>query len=130
MTTLIDLNGERKTLSNIDKELSVLKEKMRILQDEISESDERQQKGDAMIEKVKEKMREDGEINIYTTALADKIMAYYKVRISANDKATMVRDEYHILQLDYSALQDDYIALSKCKRMAPDSVDVNNDDED
>ena len=114
MTTLIDLNGERKTLSNIDKELSVLKEKMRVLKDEISQSDERQQKGDAMIEKVKEKMRVDGEINIYTTALADKIIAYYKVRVSACDKAIMLRDEYRILQLEYSALQDDYIALSKC----------------
>ena len=64
-----------------------------------------------MIEKVKEKMREDGEINIYTTALADKIMAF---RMSACDKAIMLRDEYRILQLEYSALQDDYIALSKC----------------
>ena len=101
-------------MSNIDKELSVLKEKMRILQDEISESDERQQKGDAKIETVKEKMREDGEINIYTTALADKIMAYYKVCMSACDKAIMLRDEYRILQLEYSALQDDYIALATC----------------
>ena len=101
-------------MSNINKELSVLKEKMRVLKDKISESDERQEKGDAMIEKVKEKMREEGEINIYTTALADKIMAYYKVRMSQSDKAIMLRDEYHILQLDYSALQDDYIALSKC----------------
>ena len=83
MTTLIDLNGERKTLSNIDKELSVLKEKMRVLKDEISQSDERQQKGDAMIVKVKEKMREEGEINIFTTALADKIMAFQKVHMSA-----------------------------------------------
>ena len=114
MTTLIDFNGDSKTLSDINKELSVLKEKMRILQDEISESDERQQKGDAMIEKVKEKMGEDGEINIYTTALADKIMAYYKVRMSACDKAIMLRDEYRILRLEYSALQDDYIALAKC----------------
>ena len=55
MTTLIDFNGDSKTLSNINKELSVLKEKMRVLKDEISQSDERQQKGDAMIVKVKEK---------------------------------------------------------------------------
>ena len=55
MTTLIDLNGDSKTLSDMKKDLSVLKEKMRVLKDEISESDERQQKGDAMIVKVKEK---------------------------------------------------------------------------
>ena len=114
MTTLIDLNGDSKTLSDIKKELSVLKEKMRVLKDEISQSDERQQKGDAMIEKVKEKMSEEGEINIYTTALADKMMAFHKVHMSACDKAIMVRDEYCILAWDYSALQDDYIALLEC----------------
>ena len=42
-------------MRDIDKELSVLKEKMRVLKDEISQSDERQQKGDAIIVKVKEK---------------------------------------------------------------------------
>ena len=94
--------------------MSVLKEKMRVLKDEISQSDERQQKGDAMIEKVKEKMSEEGEINIYTTALADKMMAFHKVHMSACDKAIMVRDEYCILAWDYSALQDDYIALLEC----------------
>ena len=114
ITTLIDCNGDSKTLSDINKELSVLKEKMRVLKDEISQSDERQQKGDAMIVKVKEKMREEGEINIFTTALADKVMAFHKVHMSACDKGIMVRREYRILQLDYSALQDDYIALSKC----------------
>ena len=62
-----------------------------------------------MIEKVQKKMREEN-----TTALADKIMAYYEVRRSACDKAIMVRDEYRILTLDYSALQDDYIALLEC----------------
>ena len=114
MTTLIDLNGDRKTLSDIDKELSVLKEKMRVLKDEISQSDERQQKGNAMIEKAKDKMRAERDINIFTTALADKIIAFQKVHMSTCDRVIMVRHEYHILQLDYSALQDEYIALAKC----------------
>ena len=113
MTTLIDLNGDRKTLSDIDKELSVLKEKMRVLKDEISQSDERQQKGNAMIEKAKDKMRAERDINIFTTALADKIIAFQKVHMSTCDKVIMVQREYHILQLDYSALQDEYIALAK-----------------
>ena len=113
MTTLIDLNGDRKTLSDIDKELSVLKEKMRLLNDEISQSDERQQKGNAMIEKAKDKMRAERDINIFTTALADKIIAFQKVHMSTCDKVIVVQREYHILQLDYSALQDEYIALAK-----------------
>ena len=113
MTTLIDLNGDRKTLSDIDKELSVLKEKMRVLKDEISQSDERQQKGNAMIEKAKDKMRAERDINIFTTALADKIIAFQKVHMSTCDKVIVVQREYHILQLDYSALQDEYIALAK-----------------
>ena len=113
MTTLIDLNGDRKTLSDIDKELSVLKEKMRVLKDEISQSDERQQKGNAMIEKAKDKMRAERDINIFTTALADKIIAFQKVHMSTCDKVIVVQREYNILQLDYSALQDEYIALAK-----------------
>jgi predicted nucleic acid-binding Zn-ribbon protein len=113
MTTLIDLNGDRKTLSDIDKELSVLKEKMRVLKDEISQSDERQQKGNAMIEKAKDKMRAERDINIFTTALADKIIAFQKDHMSTCDKVIVVQREYNILQLDYSALQDEYIALAK-----------------
>ena len=114
MTTLIDLNGDRKTLSDIDKELSVLKEKMRVLKDEISESDERQQKGVAMIEKAKDKMRGEGEINELTLALADKMTAFHKVHTPVNDKLFQLRSEYISLQDDYSGLQDEYIALAKC----------------
>ena len=51
-----------------------------------------------MIEKAKEKMRAEGEINIFTPALADKIMAFHKVHMSTCDKGIMVRREYRILQ--------------------------------
>ena len=45
-----------------------------------------------MIEKAKEKMRAEGEINIFTTALADKIMAFQKVHMSACDKVIMAQN--------------------------------------
>ena len=92
----------------------MLKEKNRVTKEEISKNDKRQQNGVAMIEKAKDKMRGEGEINELTLALADKITAFHKVHTQANDKLSELRSEYISLQDDYSDLQDEYIALSKC----------------
>ena len=78
-----DITG---TKANIDKELSVLKEKNRVTKEEISKNDKRQQYGVTMIEKAKDKMRGEGGINELTLALADKITAFHKVHTQANDK--------------------------------------------
>jgi hypothetical protein len=40
-------------------------------------------------------------------------IAFEKDHMSTCDKVIVVQREYNILQLDYSALQDEYIALAK-----------------
>ena len=67
-----------------------------------------------MIEKLRDKVRADGEINQTTLALAEKIMAFHKIHTSVNEKKFALRSEYSGFQDDYIGLQDDYIALTKC----------------
>ena len=64
------------------------------LKEKISKYDKRQQNGVAMIEKAKDKMRGEGEINELSLALADKIMAFHKVHTQTNDKLSELRSEY------------------------------------
>ena len=80
----------------------------------ISIYDKQQQNGVAMIEKAKDKMRGEGEINELTLALADKMTAFHKVHTPMNDKLFQLRSKYISLQDDYSGLQDEYITLAKC----------------
>ena len=47
-----------------------------------------------MIDKAKDKMRVEGEINELSLALADKIMAFHKVHTQTNDKLSELRGEY------------------------------------
>ena len=64
------------------------------MKEKISNYDKRQQNGVAMIEKAKDKMRGEGEINELSLALADKIMAFHKVHTQTNDKLSELRSEY------------------------------------
>ena len=114
MTTLINLNGDSRTLSDIDEELSVVKEKKRVMEEVIKEFDQKRQMGDAMIDLVKEKMREEGEDNKLTSALGDKIMELKKVQTYVYDKSFALRSEYSGLQHEERGIQDEYIALAKC----------------
>ena len=90
----------------------MLKEKNRVTKEEISKNDKRQQNGVTMIEKAKDKMRGEGEINELTLALADKMTAFHKVHTPVNDKLFQLRSKYISLQDDYSGLQDGYIVLA------------------
>ena len=72
MMTIINLSSDSRTLRNIDEELSVLNEKMRVTKEEISEFDKRLENSDAMIEKWRGKMRAEGEFNQTKLMLAEK----------------------------------------------------------
>ena len=84
------------------------------MEEVIKEFDQKRQMGDAMIDLVKEKMREEGEDNKLTLALGDKIMELQKVQTSGYDRLIALRSEYIGLQDEERGLQDEYIALAKC----------------
>ena len=84
------------------------------MEEVIKEFDQKRQMGDAMIDLVKEKMREEGEVNKLTSALGDKIMELQKVQTSGYGRLFALRSEYIGLQDEESGLQDEYIALAKC----------------
>ena len=72
----------------------MLKEKMRATEEEISKFDKRLAIGDirnaTTVEKLKGKMRAEGEISKTTLALAHKITAIQEIRTSACDKNVFV----------------------------------------
>ena len=94
MTTLITLNGDGRTLSDIDEELSVVKEKKRVMEEVMKEFDQNQQRGDAMINLVKEKLREEGEVNELMSALGDKVTEFQKNQTTGYGKLTALRSDY------------------------------------
>ena len=114
VTTLINSNGDGRSLSNIRHNLAVLKEKMRGPKGEICKCYKTREKGKVIIEQAKGNMSIE-ENNVDTRVkIGARLMAFQEVHMSTCDKSIVLHSEYQSLQSEYCDLADEYLALNKC----------------
>ena len=114
MTTSINLDRDRRSLSNTRHDLAVLSEKMRGLKEEICEFYKRREKGKVIIEQEKGKMSiEENTVNT-RVEIGARPVAFQEVHMSTCEKLIVLHSEYQGLMSEYCGLADEYLALNKC----------------
>ena len=114
MTTFINSNRDRRTLSDIVQDLAVSKEKMRGPKKEMCEFDRRREKGEVIIDQTEGKMIAKEDIINTRVEVGARLVAFQEAYLSTCDKLIALRSECQGLQYKYGGLQDKYLALHDC----------------